>query len=154
MRTVMALALLVPLSLVGCKKKAEPEAAPVAEAPAPAPDVAWAFGPATYKGGRLDGDTGTLTIPVTATNNTDRGLKLDALRIAIKGADGAETCSAKESFTEKDAGGGTLSVSLDLACMYTALPAEGKLSAMVTAMYTLAGEAHDDKSDQMIKFQR
>ncbi len=152
MRTLCAIALLVPLALAGCKKD-KPVESTATETPA-APAVAWKFGPASYTGGRLDGDTGKLKVPVKVTNNTDTGLVMSAVRIGIMGADGKEACSKKEGFTAKDAGGGSLMVELVLDCAYKALPAEGKLTAKVTAMYTLGGDAKEDMSDQMIPFTR
>jgi hypothetical protein len=147
-----ALALTASLSVVGCKKNAEPEAAPVAQAPAPA--VTWSWGPATFDGSRAEGNDGTLILPFKATNNGDVGLILDVVQVTIIDAAGEKVCAGKTDVNDKAAKGDSVESKVEIVCAYTKLPDGAELSARLNVNYQLDGQAKQDTPTVTFPFKR
>jgi hypothetical protein len=151
MRSLRYAALAAPLVFaIACKKQTAPEPAP----PAAPPMVEWSFGPATFSGSRAEGNTGTLTVPVTIQNNTEGGLVMQSLRLEVMGADGKGACAKKVDMTDKTGGNSSLKASIELDCPFTAFPEEGRLMGKGTALYKLGGDDKQENFDAKIKFQR
>lgn len=138
MRThLIAFLIVAPLAVVGCKKKAEPEAAPVAAAPAPIPDVEWKWGPATFAGEKGGETAGKLTIPGVAKNNTDKALVITSYDIGVKGEEG-RVCVSR-SADEAKSSDGQLDFVVKADCLFSKLPAGTELKLNGTLTYTLGG---------------
>jgi hypothetical protein len=134
---------LASLALTGCKKKA-PEPAPVAAAE-PAPAVAWAWGAVTFDGSRAEGNMGKLNVPFTLTNQSQTGLQFGTVAVNIFDGE-TKVCGGKLTVDEKASMGNSISGTVEVVCEYKTLPAGDKLSAKVTAMYTVGAEEREDRA--------
>lgn len=152
MTRLIAMIAVIGIAAAGCKKNTAPEA-PAADAPAKQTEaVAWTWGPATFAGSRAEGNSGTLTIPVKATNQSGSGMVLKVLDLNVRDGDD-RVCGAKSSFNEKASPGKDVSASLELSCEYRKIPA-GDLTVRGTAIYEIGGERKQDRVNATVAFSR
>lgn len=136
MRTAaLALILVAPLTVVGCKKSAPPEAAP---APAPAPALQWKWGPATFAGEKSGDSVGKLTIPVSVTIAEGKALVVSSYDVGVATDDG-RVCVSRSDTIEK-ASDGDLTFEIKADCKFDKLPSGDELKLNGTVTYTFAGE--------------
>lgn len=138
MRTsLIALMLLAPLAVTGCKKKA-PE--PTAAAPAPAATApAFTWGTAQYEGGHAEGAIGKLAYNVTVNNGTDKSLIITKWDLGVS-TDAGRLCVARGDTLEKFNAGDSRALSWGTDCEYGKLPDADSLNVKGTVTYTLSGD--------------
>lgn len=152
-RTLCTVALIATLALVGCKKKADPEPAPVAAEQAPAaPEVEFAFGPAVFSGERADGKTGTVKVDFDITNNSDSGLIVSTVMASLHG-DAGKICAGKTSEGGKASKGNAVEGAVELSCAWSDLP-DDEVKVKYTVMYSLGGADMEEKNNTMVNLKK
>lgn len=138
MRTALiALILVAPLGMTGCKKKA---AEPTVLAPPPTVAApAWAWGIAQYAGGHAAGDIGKLTYNLNVVNGTSKGLIISKWDVGVS-SDAGRLCVARGDTLEKLNAGDARDLAWAGDCEYVKLPDADSLTLKGTITYALSGE--------------
>ncbi len=138
MRTsLIAMILIAPLAMTGCKKKA-PE--PTVAAPAPtATAPAFTWGLAQYAGGHAAGDIGKLNYNVNVKNGTDKSLIVSKWDLGVS-TDAGRLCVVRGDTLEKFNAGDARDLTWATDCEYGKLPDADSLNIKGTVTYTLSGD--------------
>lgn len=152
MRTlILSSLLLASVAATGCKKN-QPE--PAVEEVATTPKVEWSFGTADFNGSRAEGNTGTLSIPVSIRNNTENTMTLKAIDLQVLDATAQKACAFNDRVPETAQGGMSISTTVTFSCDYGKLPSSGDLSVKGHLMFELGGKDRTRAFEQTVPFAR
>ena len=137
----LTVAMIAPIAITGCKKKTEVEPAPAA---APVEPVTYSWGTIEYAGSHAEGQVGTLKIPLSIVNNTERGLIVSAVDVGVT-TDSGRICRAASDQMHKAMPGTSIDLNLESDCAFTKLPMGNQLPIKGSISLSIGGV--DEKKD-------